>query len=326
MGLSHSHPPDNHTYPTTRQSLTRYAWLSIGAALVTIGLKALAYLITGSISLFSDAMESGVNLVAAGVALAALAVVARPPDDDHAYGHDKAEYLSSGVEGALILVAAISIVLTSISRLLNPEPLEQLGLGTAATVLASLVNFGVARVLLRAGKQHNSITLQADSQHLMTDVWTSAGVVVGVLAVGVTGWLWLDALIAIGVGINIVWAGVKLVRHSVLGLMDTALPPDQVAKVKGILDGYAAQKGIQWHALRTRQAGARRFISFHVLVPGHWTVQVGHNLLEQIEAAIRAEFSFTTVTTHLEPLGDPAALADATLDRPAPAQVMESVP
>jgi cation diffusion facilitator family transporter len=322
MGLSQTH---DHAPPVNpRQSLTRYAWLSVAAALLTIGLKALAYLVTGSVSLFSDALESGVNLVAAGVALAALAVVARPPDDDHAYGHDKAEYLSSGVEGGLILVAAISIVLTSLSRLLQPEPLEQLGFGTAATIIASLINFGVARVLLRAGRQHNSITLQADSQHLMTDVWTSAGVVLGVLAVALTGWLWLDALIAIAVAVNIVWAGVKLVRHAVLGLMDTAWPPEQVAQVRAILDEYAKAQGIQWHALRTRQAGARRFCSFHVLVPGRWTVQAGHNLLEQIEGAIRRAFPLTTLTTHLEPLGDPAALADATLDRPKPARAAES--
>jgi cation diffusion facilitator family transporter len=295
--------------------LTRYAWLSIGAALLTIGLKALAYLVTGSVSLFSDALESGVNLVAAGVALVALTIAARPPDEDHTYGHDKVEYFSSGVEGGLILVAANSIALTSVQRLLNPEPLEQLGIGMTASVVASLINFGVARVLLRASRAHRSVTLEADSRHLMTDVWTSAGVAVGVVAVGLTGWLWLDPVIALLVALNIVWSGVKLVRQSALGLMDTALPADQLAQIRAILDSYT-HEGVQWHALRTRQAGARRFIFFHVLVPGEWSVQAGHNLLERIESDIRGYFPMTTVSTHLEPLGDPLALVDATLDRP----------
>ncbi|MBX3082235.1 MAG: cation transporter [Anaerolineae bacterium] len=302
------------TTTVPRTSLTRFAWLSIGAAVLTIGLKASAYLLTGSVGLLSDALESGVNLIAAIVALGALAMASRPADEDHTYGHDKIEYFSSGVEGVLILVAALSIAITSIGRLRDPQPLEQVDLGLIITVVASIINFGVSRILLRASKQHDSITLEADSHHLMTDVWTSGGVILGVLAVGLTGWLWLDPIIAMAVAINIVWSGVKLVRASALGLIDTALPAPEIAKVKTILESYA-HMGFQWHALRTRQAGARRFVFFHVLVPGNWTVQAGHNLLEQIESDIRREFPLVTVSTHLEPLGDPAAMADAKLDR-----------
>jgi cation diffusion facilitator family transporter len=297
-----------------RKTLTRFAWLSIAAAIVTIGLKAAAYMITGSVGLLSDALESLVNLVAAIMALAMLTIAARPPDEEHAYGHEKAEYFSSGVEGALIVVAAISIIVASVPRLISPQPIEQAGLGLAVSVVASLVNLGVALVLRRAGRQYRSITLEADAAHLMTDVWTSAGVLVAVALVAVTGWERLDPLIALAVAANIVWSGVGLMRRSALGLMDTALPPEALAAIHQVQERYASQ-GITFHALRTRQSGARAFASMHVLVPGDWTVQSGHELLERIEGEIRAGVPNITVFTHLEPLGDPASWQDMQLDR-----------
>jgi cation diffusion facilitator family transporter len=301
-----------------RSTLTRYAWLSIAAALVTIGLKSAAYLITGSVGLLSDALESLVNLAAAIMALAMLTIAARPPDEEHAYGHAKAEYFSSGFEGALILVAAVTIILSAIPRLINPQPIEQVGLGLAVSVVASLINFGVARVLKRAGRRYNSITLEADSAHLMTDVWTSVGVLAGVGLVVLTGWVRLDPLVALAVAVNIIWSGVHLVRRSALGLMDTALPEDQRNAVLSIQKRYTAQ-GVQFHALRTREAGARAFVSMHVLVPGDWTVQHGHALLECVEADVRQALPNATVFTHLEPLDDPVSWDDTQLSRAGPA-------
>ena len=264
-------------------SLTRFAWLSIAAALATMALKTLAYWLTGSVGLLSDAMESLVNLAGAFMALAMLTVAARPPDDDHPHGHGKAEYFSAGVEGALIVIAAVAIAVAAIDRLLHPRPLEQVGLGLAVSVAASLLNLGVALVLLKAARTHRSATLQANAHHLLTDVWTSAGVLVGVIAVAATGWLVLDPLIAIAVAVNIVVAGARILRDSVAGLMDAALPPSDLKLLRDLLDRYAAD-GIEYHALRTRQSGARRFVSVHVLVPPEWTVQQGHDLLERIEA------------------------------------------
>ena len=297
-----------------QRSLKRFAWLSIGAALLTIGMKASAYGLTDSVGLLSDALESLVNLVAAVVALVVLSVAERPPDEDHAYGHDKAEYFSSGVEGALILIAAVSIIAAAAPRLLDPQPLEDVGLGLGVSIAASLVNLGVAQVLARAARSYSSITLEADAQHLMTDVWTSVGVVVGIGAVALTGWNVLDPLIALVVAANIVWQGYQMVRRSVLGLLDTALPPKERAAVQAILASYLAQ-GVHSHALRTRQAGARRFVSVHILVPGEWTVQRGHNLLEQVELDIRGALPNATVFTHLEPIEDPHSWQDTTLDR-----------
>lgn len=297
-----------------RSSLKRFAWLSIAAAILTMGLKTKSYLLTGSVGLLSDAIESLVNLAGALMALAMLAVAARPADEEHAYGHSKAEYFSSGVEGTLILIAAMSIAVAAGQRLITPKPLEQIGLGLGISLLASLVNLGVAIVLLRAGKKHNSVTLDADARHLMTDVWTSAGVVVGVGAVALTGWERLDPIVALLVAGNIVWTGVRIVRTSVFGLMDTALPVDEQNLVRDILDGYVPA-GIQYHAFRTRQSGARRFVSVHVLVPGGWTVHKGHQLLERIEADIRKALSGVTVFTHLESLDDPTSWEDVALDR-----------
>ena len=287
-------------------SLTRFAWLSIAAAILTIALKAIAYLLTGSVGLLSDAMESFVNLVGAIMALAMLTIAARPADADHAYGHSKAEYFSSGVEGTLILLAAVSIVAAAIPRLIDPKPLEQVGIGLGVSVAASLVNLLVARVLLRAGKRHHSITLEANARHLMTDVWTSGGVLAGVGAVALTGWVRLDPVVACLVAANIVWSGVGIVRKSVSGLMDTALPIEDQNKIQKILEPYV-RSGIQYHALRTRQSGARQFVSFHVLVPSLWTVERGHQLLEDIETDIHRILPGATVFTHLESLNDPAS-------------------
>jgi cation diffusion facilitator family transporter len=299
-----------------RSSLTRFAWLSIAAALITIGLKMWAYFVTESVGLLSDALESLVNLAAAVVALIVLIIAARPPDD-HAYGHSKAEYFSGGVEGALILMAALTIGYAAITRLINPQPLEAIGLGLAISVGASLINLFVARVLFRAGKQHRSITLEADAHHLMTDVWTSVGVIVGVALVALTGWQRLDPIIALIVAGNIVWSGWRLLQRSALGLIDTALPADELQAVQRVLDGYCTRERLAYHALRTRQAGARRFVSVHVLVPGDWTVQRGHHLLEQIERDVITALPGSTVFTHLEPIDDPASFTDQKLDRAA---------
>jgi len=303
------------TNPKDRSSLTRFAWLSIGAAVLTIGLKTVAYFLTGSVGLLSDALESVVNLVGAMMALAMLTIAARPADEDHTYGHSKAEYFSSGVEGTLILIAAVSIVITAIPRLITPKPLEQVGLGLGISVAASLVNLVVALVLSKAAKRYNSITLEADAQHLMTDVWTSVGVLAGVGLVALTGWERLDPIVAIIVAANIVWSGVGIVRKSALGLMDTALPIEEQAILKGILEKYTQEKGVEYHALRSRQSGSRQFVSFHVLVPGKWTVHRGHRLLESIEADIRHAMPSVTVFTHLESLNDPTSWDDTNLDR-----------
>jgi cation diffusion facilitator family transporter len=297
-----------------RSSLTRYAWLSVGAALATIALKGAAYWLTGSIGLLSDAIESLVNLVGAFIALAMLSIAAKPADEDHVYGHHKAEYFSSGVEGTLILLAGVVILVTAIQRFITPQPLEQTMLGILFCAIASLINYGVARILWTVGKRHESITLEADAHHLMTDVWTSLGVIVGVGVASVTGWLRLDPVVAMVVAANILWTGYDLVRRSVYGLMDTVIPDEELQAIEAILRRYQ-QQGIQFHALRTRQAASRRFVSVHVLVPGKWTVQYGHEWLERIEADIRAALSDVTVLTHLEPVEDPASLEDMGLDR-----------
>lgn len=294
--------------------LTRYAWLSVLAAVVTIGLKGGAYVLTDSVGLLSDALESVVNLFAAMVALRALAVASRPADEEHAYGHTKAEYFSSGFEGALVLVAALVIGVTAIDRLLNPVPLGQVGLGIAIALVASVVNFLVARVLFRAAAAYDSIALEADAHHLMTDVWTSAGVLAGVGLVGITGWHVLDAVVAMLVAANLMRVGISLIRRSMLGLLDTALPLDVQQRIQAVLDHHEGS-GIQFHALRTRRSGTRRFMSIHVLVPGDWTVQRGHDLLERIEEELRRAVPRVTVFTHLEPIEDPVAWQDTALER-----------
>ena len=307
----------------TRPSLARFAWLSIAAAVVTIVMKTAAWLLTGSVGLLSDAAESVVNLVAAVTTLGMLTVAARPPDEEHAYGHDKAEYFASGVEGALILVAAVAIAWSAVNRLLHPAPLEQVGVGLLVSTGASVVNLVVSRVLFRAGRKHHSIALEADAHHLMTDVWTSVGVLTGIGVVALTGWNTLDPIVAIGVAVNITWAGVKLIRRSALGLLDTALPTDEQAAVLKVLESHRGPE-VQFHALRTRQAASRRFVSVHVLVPGSWSVARGHALLERIEHEVRQVIPNAHVLTHLEALEDPASYADEGLDRAAPAAVPET--
>jgi len=297
-----------------RPPLRRYAVVSIVAALVTIALKGGAYVVTGSVGLLSDAMESGVNLAAAIVALIALSAAARPEDEDHRYGHSKAEYFSSGFEGALILLASASIIYTSVRRFLDPQPIERIAAGAGIAAVAGLINLFVARMLFRAGRQHESITLEADAHHLMTDVWTSAGVVVGVTSAALTGWQRLDPIIAVLVALNIIRTGTNILRRSLMGLLDTAIPEELQQKISGILARHAGD-GVRFHALRTRQAGAWRFIDFHVLVPGNWSVQRGHDLLERIEEEVRAAVPNSSVFTHLEPIEDPASFADVGLER-----------
>ncbi|MBW4538248.1 MAG: cation diffusion facilitator family transporter [Myxacorys chilensis ATA2-1-KO14] len=296
------------------KSARSYIILSIVAAIITIALKAGAYFLTGSVGLLSDALESGINLIAAVVAFWALSFATKPPDAEHAFGHSKAEYFSSGLESALIMVAAISIAVAAWGRLFNPLPIEQVGLGLALSLVATAINGGVAFVLFRAGKRLRSITLRADAHHLLTDVWTSAGVVIGILIVKLTGWLVLDPIIALIVAANIIWAGFRLLRETGSGLLDRSLSANEQQTIMNLLMPYQ-EKGIQFHALLTRVAGSRRFISFHVLVPGEWTVQHGHDLCEEIELAISHALPGSHVITHLEPSEDPASWDDQTLDR-----------
>ncbi|MCA9960806.1 MAG: cation transporter [Anaerolineales bacterium] len=299
----------------TRRGLTQFAWLSIGTAVLTIGLKFTSYLLTGSVGLLSDALESGVNLVAAIIALIALTVAGRPPDDEHTYGHDKAEYFSSGVEGVLIVIAAVTIAASAMQRLVHLQPLEQVGIGVIVSIIAAILNGVVAQILLRAGRKYNSVTLIADSKHLMTDVWTSGGVVIGVAAVVVTGWQWLDPVIAMLVALQIVFSGVRLVRESIGGLMDTALPAEELAQITAVLDKYNQQEHIEYHALRTRRAGAQRFASVHIQVPGEWTIQQGHNLVEVIERDMRQTLTPISMIIHIEPIEDPSSWEDIPLVR-----------
>ena len=296
-----------------RVDLTKFAWLSIAAALVTIGLKTAAWLITGSVGLLSDAAESVVNLVAAVVALFALRVAARPADKNHHFGHSKAEYFSSAIEGVMIFVAAVVIVAFAVERLIFPRPLEEIGVGLLITVGASVINGAVALVLLGAGAKYNSITLRADGHHLMTDVITSAGVVVGIGLVWITGWNWLDPVVALLVGINILWTGWRLVSESASGLMDESLPKEENARLRGILAEHETEE-IKFHAFRTRISGARAFMEFHMLVRGAWSVQRGHDAMEDLIDLIQEEFSELRVIGHLEPIEDPRSYEDIHID------------
>jgi len=293
--------------------LTRFAWLSIAAAVATIALKTGAWWLTGSVGLLSDALESVVNLVAAVLTLLMLGLAARAPDDEHAYGYDKAEHFASGAEGVMILVAAGVIGWTAVERLISPAGLSHTGLGLGVSVVAALINLVVARVLLRAGRRHRSEALSADGHHLMTDVWTSAGVVVGVAAVVVTGWARLDPIVALAVAANIVWTGFRIVSASLHGLLDRAWDAGDQTALDQVLAGHGDP--VKFHAVRTRQAGRRRFVSMHVLVPGDWTVTRGHTFVEELEREVRAAVPGSTVFTHLEPLEDPASWTDTELDR-----------
>ena len=294
--------------------LTTYAWLSIAAALATMTLKGLAAWITGSVGMLSDALESLVNLGAALLALWMLRLAAVPPDEKHPFGYGKAEYFSAVVEGALILAAATAIIVAAVPRLLAPQPILEVGVGLAISLAATAINLGVALTLLRVGKRHESVALEADAHHLLTDVWTSFGIVAGVGAIALTGWLILDPLIAIAVAVYIVWTGVGVMRRSLLGLMDRALPEAELVAIRAVLEPYKA-KGLDYHALRTRRAGRRRLVELHLLVPGGMTVHDGHAIAEEIEDRIRAALPGTAVLTHLEPIEAPASYSDQELFR-----------
>jgi cation diffusion facilitator family transporter len=300
---------------TGSTELERYAWLSIAAALATITLKTLAWWLTGSVGLLSDALESIVNLAAALLALTMLRLAASPPDEKHPYGFSKAEYFSAGIEGALIVLAAAGILASAIPRLIDPEPLTAPVLGLTLSAAASGINLAVGMLLIRVGRTQHSIALEADGHHLMTDVWTSAGVIVGVALVFLTGWLRLDPLVALAVAVHIVWTGLRLMRRSWKGLLDAAISSEDTGEVTKLFAEYSRRYGVSFHALRTRQAGARRFISFHFLVPDEWSVAQAHRLSEEIEERIRSMVPNAAVFVHLEPISDPSSYDDQDLDR-----------
>ncbi len=295
------------------KSARSYTLLSIAAAILTMALKFGAYHLTGSVGLFSDALESGVNLIAALGAFFALSYAAQPPDEEHPFGHNKAEYFSSGLESALIVIAAIGIAIAAGERFLHPQPIDRVDVGLALILVATAINGSVAWVLLRAGRRLRSIALKADAHHLLTDVWTSVGVVVGIFLVKLTGWLVLDPAIALLVAINIVWTGFQLLRETSAGLLDSSIPKAEQNIIIDILMTYDAQ-GILFHALKTRVAGSRRFISFHLLVPGEWTVQRSHTLCEEIEIAIIQALPGSHTIVHIEPKEDSASWTDRELD------------
>ncbi|AOG28703.1 cation diffusion facilitator family transporter [Cutibacterium avidum] len=301
-----SEAPPRHRPP---DDLSRFAWLSIAAAAVTILLKALAWRITGSVGLLSDAAESLVNLVAAIIALVALKVSIRPPDKNHPFGHSKAEYFSAGAEGMMIFVAAAVIMYTAVQRFIHPRPIEDVGIGLLVSVLASVVNGLVAWVLLKNGRQRRSMTLIADGKHLLTDVWTSVGVLVGVGLVWLTGWQRLDPIVAFAVGVNILVTGAKLVGQSGTALLDVSLPKEDNEAIRGFLDAHSNDH-VKFHAVRTREAGYRRFLEFHMLVPGSWTVKQGHDAMEDLIDEILDEWPEMRVSGHLEPIEDPRSYED----------------
>lgn len=286
--------------------------LSIGAAVFTTGLKTVAWTLTGSVGLLSDALESLINLAAAVGAYVALRYAAKPVDADHTYGHEKVEFFSSGLEGGLILVAAVGIGWTAIARLIEPHPLEALGLGLTLSMIAAAINGAVALVLLRTARLHHSIVLEADGKHLLTDVWTSMGVLVGLGLVSYTRALWLDSVVALFVAANILWTGGELVRRSFDGLMDRALPADELEKVREAIR-IQLEPTMEYHALRTRRAGSRRFVDFHLLVPGTMTVADAHDVMDRMEDAIGTVFPGIEVTVHVEPIESARAWQDSAL-------------
>ena len=300
---------------TAERTLQGYAWLSVGAAVATIVLKTLAWYVTGSVGLLSDALESLINLIAALLLLTMLRVAAVPPDEMHPYGRFKAEYFASGIEGAMIVVAAVSIAYAAVPRFLAPEPLDAPTLGIALSAVATAINLGVALRLLSVGRRLHSIALEADGHHLMTDVWTSVGVVAGVALVAITGWLILDPLIALAVAVHIVWAGYTLMRRSFAGLLDAAIPVAEQSEIEKIFAEYRRRYGVEFHALLTRQAGARRFISFHLLVPDAWPVDRAHQLSEEVEERIRSLVPNAITLSHIEPISQPSSYDDIKLER-----------
>lgn len=294
--------------------LRRYAWLSVGAALTTIALKTTAWALTDSVGLLSDAAESLVNLAGALFALWMLTISRAPPDDEHQFGHGKAEYFAAGFEGILILIAAVGIAVAAVSRLIQPVPLAGLDVGIVVSLVATAVNLVVGRTLITVGRRHHSLALEGDGRHLMTDVYTSIGVVVGLGLVVVTGRLWLDAVVAFLVAGNIVREAVSLLRRAADGLMDHVLPEEERAVVDEVLATFRT-RGIGFDALRTKRAGHLRLVTVDVLVPADWTVQRGHDLLDEIEAALGARLPGLTVVTHLAPqtaTTTPTATATAT--------------
>ncbi len=300
------------------KSLKKFIYLSIGAALVTILLKFFAWYLTDSVGLLSDALESCVNLVAAIIALIMLTIAETPADEKHPFGHTKAEYFSSAIEGGMIVVAAFSIIWSAVPRIIHPQPLENVEVGLLISVGASLINLVVALVLIKAGKKNNSITLDADGKHLMTDVYTSGGVLIGILLVKLSGWQILDGIVAIAVALNILWAGYQLIHRSATGLLDASIPEDEIAKISDLLNSLKSQS-IEHHSLLTRQAGQRKFIAFHLLLPGNWTIQDGHDQAEKIEREIRELFNTPiTVFIHIEPIEDPVSMHDIGIDRLEP--------
>jgi cation diffusion facilitator family transporter len=297
------------------KSLKKFIYLAIAAAIATIALKLFAYFLTGSVGLFSDALESVVNLIAAVVALFMITLAEKPADEEHAYGHHKAEYFSSAIEGGMIVLAAFSIIWAAIPRLIHPQPLENVGIGLLVSMGASAINLAVGLILIKNGRKNHSITLEADGKHLMTDVYTSVGVLIGIGIVKMTGWLILDGIVAIGVALNIVWTGYQLMRRSALGLLDSSIPEDERLKITRVLDIYKEQN-LEYHSLMTRQAGQRKFIALHILLPGQLTIQEGHDMVEKIERDIRDLFDApVTVFTHLEPVEDPVSMHDIGIDR-----------
>ena len=283
------------------QTPRQMALLSIATSLATLALKFGAYFLTNSVSLLSDALEALVNLAAGIIALAALTIAETPADDRHTYGHDKAEYFSSGVEGTLILVAALSIIYAAWDRFQHPAPLANLGPGIIVGLLAAAMNYATARLMLKVARKHDSITIEADARHLLTDVWTSGGVLGGLLIIFfVPRWQLLDPLIAVGVGLHIIYTGIELLRRSVEGLMDTALSPREIHKTEQLIQAELPA-GATFHALRTRKAGARRFIEFHLLVPGETSVSESHVLCDRIEESITGQLAKSSVTIHVEP-------------------------
>jgi len=297
-------------------SLKKFVYIAIAAAILTISLKLIAYLLTNSVGILSDALESCVNLIAALVALIMIKLAEKPPDQEHEFGHNKAEYFSSAIEGGLIVLAAFSIIWSAVPRIIRPQPLENVGVGLLVAVGASLINLAASAILVKNGKKYNSITLEADGKHLMTDVLTSGGVLLGIGLIKVTGWMRLDGIVAVGVALNIIWTGYQLLKRSALGLLDTSFPKEQMDSIKLVLEKYE-QQNIQYHSLMTRQSGQRKFILLHILVPGKMDIQQGHNLAEKIENDLRGLFpnTQTTVFTHLEPIEDPVSMLDINIDR-----------
>ncbi|WP_341675075.1 cation diffusion facilitator family transporter [Niveibacterium sp. SC-1] len=291
--------------PTSRLKAHHYAWISIGAALLTITLKGAAWWSTGSVGLLSDALESLVNLIGASFALLMLIVAAEPPDKNHPWGHSKAEYFSSGFEGTLIFVAALAIIGTGVPRFWSLRPLQQIDLGLTLSAASTVINFLTARLLARGARQLHSVALDADARHLMTDVWTTVGVVAGVILVSITGWLWLDPLLACLVALHILREGWSLMRRAVGGLMDEALDPEELRAAETILSGFAP-RGVAWKDLRTRRAGQRRFIHMDLLVPSTWSVRQAHDVADEVEATIADAISGAVVSTHIEPIDAPA--------------------